>query len=260
MIKWGLFMIKHLVILLAAFILISIPVLANTLTDIEVTNGIENKVVQEYQEDITGNGKKDQIVIKGVPYDETSLFLKEITLQVKTDENQSFSIPLEGGYDPTADFIDLNHDGVKDVFISIPTGGSGGIYNYYLYTFKNNREINLTVPKPLVIQGHFLDNYKATISIPVIQGSYTIDLKDRKKEYDRLGLYNNGKLNEPTELMVDPYSYMKPQKFGNKGDGLKAIQSISGAYHADRIGQVESDWYYKDGQWNLMGASFIPVK
>ncbi|MET3698978.1 hypothetical protein SAMN05877753_110212 [Bacillus oleivorans] len=251
---------KHLVILGFAFFLLSLPVLANTITDMNRANGVENKIVKEYQEDITGNGKKDKIVIKGVPYDETSLYLKEITLQVETDQSQTFSVQLEGGYDPFADFQDMNHDGVMDVFTSVATGGSGGIYNYYLYSFKDNQQFNLTVPKPLMIQAQFLDNYKATVTIPETKQSYTIDLKERKKEYDRLGLYINGKLNEPTELMVDPYSFMKPQEFGDKGYGLKAIQAISGAYHADRIGQVESDWYYKDGKWNLMSASFIPSK
>ena len=247
-------------IVILAFFLISLPVLAETLSDMEGTNGIESKMVQTYEEDVTGNRQKDQIILKGVPYDETSLYLKEITLQVQTDQNQSFSIPLEGGYEPFAEFKDMNHDGVKDVFVSVSAGGSGGIYNYYLYSFKDSHEVNLTVPKPLVIQGQFTDGYKATVSIPVTKESYTIDLKNRKKEYDRLGLYINGKLNEPTELMIDPYSYMKPKEYGEKGYGLKAIQAISGAYHADRIGQVESDWSYKDGKWNLMGAALIPSK
>ncbi|GAA0314956.1 hypothetical protein GCM10008967_01830 [Bacillus carboniphilus] len=251
---------KQLLLAFFAFFVLTLPALANVLTEIEETNNETNKVVQEYKEDVTGDGKQDTIVLEGVPYDKDSPYLKEIFLIVETDANKKFKVTLEGGYEPEAEFQDLNHDGVKDVFISVATGGSGGIYNYYLYSFKDNKQVDVGVPEPLTIQGEFQDDYKAIVSIPETQESYTVDLSGRKDEYDRLGLYVDGKLNEPTELMVDPYSFMKPENFGNVGYGLKAIQAISGAYHADGIGRVESKWYYKDNKWTLVDARFIPFE
>ena len=42
--------------------------------------------------------------------------------------------------------VDLDHDGVEDLLISIPSGGSGGITNYSLYTFKDFQLKELALP------------------------------------------------------------------------------------------------------------------
>ena len=59
--------------------------------------------------------------------------------------------------------------------------------------------------------------------------------------------------------MVDPYSTLKPIIIKEKEDpyGLKAIQQVSGAYHADGIAFVESTWYYENGKWNLIHTKVV---
>ena len=153
----------------------------------------------------------------------------------------------------------MNHDGIDDLLISIPTGGSGGISNYFLYTFKDFKLTKIAVPEPLFITSQFLNDYKATMTIDQTGETFTFDLQSRKKDYNRLGLYTKGILNEPRELMVDPYSTLKPILLKEKGDtyGLKGIQQVSGAYHADGIAFVESTWYYEKGKWNLLKAKVM---
>ena len=64
------------------------------------------------------------------------------------------------GYEPSLKLVDLNHDGLDDLLISIPTGGSGGLSNFYLYTFKDAKLTDLGIPEPLNITSQFLNNYK----------------------------------------------------------------------------------------------------
>jgi hypothetical protein len=208
----------------------------------------QNEIVQE-RVDVTGDGKEDSITITGVPFEEGSLFLKEISMKIKTSEGESFHNELEGGYEPTLAFKDFNHDGVKDVLVRVETGGSGGLSNYDLYSFKNSKQVDLGIPEPLTIISQFEEGYKATIQIEETGKLYTFDLFDRKEKYDRLGLYHNGKLNEPMELMVLPYSTLKPVILHEKQVGFKGVQRINGVGNVDTIGFVESSWIFEDGEW-----------
>lgn len=130
--------------------------------------------------------------------------------------------------------------------------------NFYLYTLKDFKLIDLSVPDPLVINSQFENGYKATISIQNTKQSYTFDLRDRSEEYERLGLYVNGKLSEPTELMVNPYSTLKIIPIEGK-KGLLGVQRISGAFNADTIAFVESFWLYEDGKWILKDTKVMKM-
>lgn len=207
--------------------------------------------------DVSGDGKPDTIEIKGLRYEDGSAYLKEIHLEITATNGQTYKAELDSGFDPKLEFIDLNHDGLADMFISIPTGGSGGISNYFLYTLKDFQLKDIGVPDPLMMTSEFQDRYKATMTIDHTGESFTFDLTSRKKDYDRLGLYQKGKLNEPRELMVDPYSTLKPVIVKDESYGLKGVQQISGAYHADGIAFVESTWYYENKKWNLMDTKVI---
>ena len=214
-------------------------------------------VIVKDEVDVSGDGKEDTVEIKGIPYEEGTSYLKEIFLEINASDGKTYKTELNSGFEPKIDFNDLNHDGIADMFISIPTGGSGGISHYFLYTLKDFQLTDITVPDPLVISSEFQNGYKASITIDNTGKSYTFDLKSRKKDYDRLGIYQNGKLNEPLELMVDPYSTLKPVIVKNESYGLKGVQQISGAYHADGIAFVESTWYYENEKWNLVDTKVM---
>jgi hypothetical protein len=223
------------IVLIALFFL-------NTFTAVYAFEKNEDKklVLTEEKEDISGDGKDDTISLKGIPYEEGAAFLKEIELQITGSNGKTYTVELDPGYEPAVTFVDLDHDGVEDLLISIPSGGSGGITNYSLYTFKDFQLREIPAPDPLTITSQFLDYYQASITIENTSQSFDFDLKNRKKDYERLGIYHKGKLNEPRELMVDPYSTLKPIIVKNNSYGLKAIQQVSGAYHADGIAFIES--------------------
>ncbi|MEH7524481.1 hypothetical protein V7149_14575 [Bacillus sp. JJ1503] len=239
---------KELVFALAAFFFLSLSVMTGTYAG---ENKMKMITVSKEKAELTGDGKKDTIIIKGLPYDEDTEFLKEIYLKITTSNGKTLTAEFDGGFNPRATYVDLNHDCLKDIFVTIDTGGSGGITNHYLFTAKNSALTDLTVPEPLVVNSQFLDGYKASLAIQETGESYTFDLSNRAEDYEKTGLYQNGKLSEPTELMIDSFSTLKPVKVDSIQYGLKGIQAVSGAYHADRIAIIESLWLYKDGKWFL---------
>ncbi|ESU33561.1 hypothetical protein G3A_05000 [Bacillus sp. 17376] len=242
---------KELLITFSAFFFMSLT----ALTGVYAGESQEKTVtISEEKVDVTGDGKKDLIYVKGVPYEEGAQFLKKIFLKIRASNGENYKIDLEAGYDPTNIYKDLNHDSVKDIFISVPTGGSGGLSNFYLYSLKDFQVTNLTVPEPLAASSQFEDGYKASIKLQETGQSYTFDLSDRKEEYESLGLYQDGKLNEPTELMVLPFGILKPIKVKDDFYGLKGIQRINGAYNADGIANIESTWLYEKGKWRVINA------
>ena len=214
---------------------------------------VNEMTINVYKKDVTGDGKKDTITLKAIPFSPDALFLKQIWAEIKTSKGSDIRIDYEGGYEPKIQFVDLNHDGIKDMLYSSATGGSGGLYNMALHTLADNKLVDIGLPEPLTIQAQFEDQYKASITFVDTNQSYTVDLSDRKEDYERLGIYTDGHLNEPMELMVLPYAFFETAKiFGKQGKGLKGYQQISGAYKADGIGTVTSYWYYEDEKWNLI--------
>nr|WP_041965276.1 hypothetical protein [Mesobacillus selenatarsenatis] len=248
---------KELLITFSAFFFMSLT----ALTGVYAGESNEKTVtISEEKVDVTGDGKKDLIYVKGVPYEEGAQFFKKIFLKVRASNGEIYKIELDSGYDPATIYKDLNHDSIKDIFISVPTGGSGGLSNFYLYSLKDFQVTNLTVPEPLAVNSQFEDGYKASINIQETGQSYSFDLSDRKDEYERLGLYQDGKLNEPTELMVLPFGTLKPIKVKDNLYGLKGIQRINGAYNADGIANIESTWIYEKGKWHLINAEVKSLK
>ncbi|MGM0839471.1 MAG: hypothetical protein ACQEWE_02010 [Bacillota bacterium] len=245
---------KELLFAFGAFFVMSLHAIAGNFSSEPLEKHPVNEMtVNVYKKDVTGDGKKDTITLKAVPFSPDALFLKQIWADIKTSEGSEIRIDYEGGYEPKIQFVDLNHDGIKDMLYSSATGGSGGLYNVALHTLADNKLVDIGLPEPLTIQAQFEDDYQASISFVDTNQSYTVDLRDRKEDYDRLGIYTDGTLNEPMELMVLPYAFFEPTKIiGKPGKGLKGYQQISGAYKADGIGTATSYWYYENDQWNLI--------
>ncbi|RIW38368.1 hypothetical protein D3H55_02180 [Bacillus salacetis] len=240
---------KELLFAFAAFFFMSLHAIAGNFAEEHDRPNI--MAIVTYEEDVTGDNKKDKITLWGKPFEPGALFYKEIWAEI-TSEKKEFRIDYEGGYEPQIEFADLNHDGVKDLLESSATGGSGGLYNYSLYTLADYEKKDIGMPPALSMDAHFENDYKGLITFNDTNESFTVDLSGRKEDYDRLGIYQDGKLNEPMEMMVIPYAMFEPVNIrGEKGKGLKGVQRISGAYQADAVGNVYSYWYYENGQWDL---------
>lgn len=242
-------------ILLVWSILSSQPAFASEVDpDKEATIKIET-----HEEDVTGDEQKEKIELKGILFSQESDYFKDIWVNIASPANKEWKIAYEGGYDPKLQFIDFNHDKVKDILYQSATGGSGGLYHYHLHTLKNEKVKNIPLPESNYTKGKFKDNFTVEITIYPSEKPIVMDVKDRVSDYIRLGIYDsNGKLVEPASVMVDPIAFFEPFFIAKKkGYGLKSYQQVSGAYHADQLGTVETLWYFEKGKWINLKTTWV---
>ncbi|MEW9699349.1 hypothetical protein [Paenibacillus sp. SI8] len=215
-------------------------------------NASQGQLLQTREIDVTGDGKPDNVALFGTKQDNASPYFTKLFIVVSGPSQTQVVIPLEGGYNPQLGFCDVNGDRVPEIYVSAETGGSGGLSYYYLYTLKNNVPTAIPLPDPLHVQATFKNNYVVKLKIGETGKSYKIDIKDKKADYDRFGVYKNGRLIKPIIVDVNPYGLLQP--IDTNGDGvceLKGIQRITGIANADTIGYVTSLWKWENGKWVL---------
>ncbi|TZE82426.1 hypothetical protein [Calorimonas adulescens] len=258
--------VLFLLLFLLLFIL-TMPPIAGTMAESNVsqTNTGKTTVIATSSEDVTGDGVKDGIILIGTrAYGDNLVFFTNINVRIiDSANNRVIDAGISGlaGYDPKLFIGDFTGDKIKDIMISAPTGGSGGIID--------NRIVSVSggIPKVifeekdnsgLAITGKFVDGFKADIKVEQLGMEFTIDLQAFKDMYIEGGTYSkDGKLLIDVEPWIDPFSTLDPVDYD--GDGtycLHGYQSISGVAHVNRISNVESIWKYSDGRWVIENAEY----
>lgn len=255
-VQGGMRMKKEILFLISVFFFMSMTAISGVYA-VEENNKIET--ILEKKADITGDGVIDSVSVKGMTFSEPDSPFSSIYLEIEDSNKKKQKVKIDGGFNPQLIIHDLNNDGKKDMLISVGTDGESGISDYYLYTFENSKVIALSIPEPLVIQSEFLDRYRAKINIENNHKTHKFNLKSRAENYEQTGIYHNGALNEPTELIIESYAKLEPIKVKGGKMGLKGTQTISGAYSEDEIGRIDSTWFYKNGQWKLLGTKVLEI-
>lgn len=218
-------------------------------------------LISNYEDDLTGDGQKETIKLKGVLFSEEGNYYRDVWTEITSKHSEQWRIQFEGGYEPEIQFFDLNHDNINDLFYRSATGGSGGLYSHHLYTLKNNTIKEIPLPQQSYIKGNFKDDFQINIQISIKNNSRPIilNVENRAKEYMRLGLYNKqGKLMKPITVMIPPIAFYEPILISKStGYGLKSYQQISGAYHADQLGTIETLWYLENNQWVILQTNWV---
>ncbi|WP_164668309.1 hypothetical protein [Virgibacillus doumboii] len=243
-----------------ALLILFIPI---TITAAEEKNNAPSpQQISKNTDDVTGDSQKETIVLKGILFSRDTDYFMDTWATVTSTNDRKWKIPYEGGYDPKLQFIDLNHDNVKDIFYQSATGGSGGLYYYKLHTLKNKQLKEIKLAEQYYVKAEFKDNYKVEVQLSPEKEPNIVDVEDQASEYIQLGIYNKqGKLLKKTSAMIDPIAYYEPVLISErKGYGLKSYQQISGAYHADQLGTVETLWYYEKDKWIILKTKWVPSK
>ncbi|WP_156288563.1 hypothetical protein [Oceanobacillus salinisoli] len=237
---------------------------AITLTSSVPVTGISKEqeavIIDTYQADVTGDGILDDINLKGIPFAKDADYFHNIWAEIKSksQDDGRWKINYGDGYEPTIQFVDVNHDKVQDMLFQSPTGGGGGLYHYDLHTIADNELAEIPLPKLKYVSGEFTNQFIAEIRISPNEKPIEMDISNRAEEYISLEIYNKeGKLSKSRSLMIDPIAFYEPVKLTDrKGYGLRSFKQVSGAYHADKLGTIESIWYYTDGEWIVLQSEW----
>lgn len=224
-------------------------------SSVEAKSNHSNEIFKKA--DVTGDGVKDEVVLKKVKLNHKKNIEHHFIITAKLSNGKTHSVKVMDGQNPKLSLVDLDHNGVKDVFIQSYLGGSNN--EYRLFSFKDFIFEELKIPEMPTIQGQFVNDYRAMIGIQETKMDYTFKLKTRKQKYDTLGIYHNGIVNEPTELVIEPYGGFNPVKYTEGEFGLKGIQRISGIDKTDPIALVESYFSLLDGKWTMKKVMVVEV-
>lgn len=220
--------------------------------------GQQDQLIQAREIDVTGDGKPDNVSLIGTKRDNTSPYYDKLFIVVTGQAQAQVVIPLQGGYNPQMQFCDFIGDKLPQIYAAAETGGSGGLSTYYIYSLKNNVPTAIPLPAPLHVRATFKKNYVVQMKIVETGKSFKIDIKDRKDDYDKFGVYKNGKVVKPIIVNVDAYSLLKP--IDKDRDGiceLMGVHRITGIANADTIGYATSVWKWKKGKWTLKESAIV---
>jgi len=216
------------------------------------------RILDNAEADVTGDGYIDTIYLTGHQRQIGSLYTDDLSITVENGADHSLTrYPLNklGGYRMHLFAGDFSGDKVADVYVEVESGGSGG------WSYHNIISLNANDPKEIFgeqnnqsksITGKFIDGLKAEITNTVNGKTIAIDVRERLKDYLRLGIYGeDGIVKKETSIMIAPFSKLEPIDYDRDGIfELKGIQRISGAYRADGIADVETVLKYNGTAWN----------
>lgn len=197
--------------------------------------------------DVNGDMIPDIVYVTGYRESNDSI-IQNMTLGILDGATGvSVNIPLKEnmGYDPILFLADFTGDKINDILITIPTGGSGGTTNNYIYSFVNNEPRMLfdseAFNEMYQYDVSYKDNYKVEVFSKRNNKIYLIDLSLRENDYLNEIYDANGKLKTPISGWVDPISGLYPIDFvfDNQYD-LIAYQQVAGKYHADSLGIIQN--------------------
>jgi len=209
--------------------------------------------------DVNGDDVPDQVYLTGIKTPD-SPFVQRITLVIQDGKTgMSKSIPLRSdvGYNPTLFLGDFTGDGVKDIMISIASGGSGGTMYYYIYSdLGNNTKLLFDYEvfnQAYQYEVNYMDFYKVQVKSLKNNTNYIIDISNRGRDYLNEIYNQNGKLKSPIQGWVNPISGLYPIDFDTNGVyELLAYQRIAGRFNADSLGYVLTTLKWEQNQFVLM--------
>lgn len=219
----------------------------------------EKQMISKYEVDVTGDGTKDNVIVKGKLMEKTAQFYEELVVEIYTedeeDANDVYTIELESGYRPTITFNDITGDKIADMYISVPITDSGDITQQHLYTMAASKLTDLAIPQPLTVNSQLNNDLTASISVADNKKTYKLDLSHRKQIYEQAGLYHNGKLNAPTELIIDPHGSHQIIPIDHEQYGLLSIYNVSDVTEDGIVAQLVTTWEWTKGEWVLSNCS-----
>lgn len=242
------------------FIIISFILFLSLQTLVEANATPEETIIKTYKEDVTGDSHKETILLYGTPLSNNSDYYKDIWATITFPDETKTTIPYKGGYQPKLEFADMNQNKANDIIFSTTIHQQNETLNYQLHTIKQNKPSEITLPTQKHIEGFYQDQFVVELQISPTDDPEVIDIKNRANEYIDSGIYNEkGKLMQTTAVQPQQFIDYEPIFLSSsKGYGLKSFQQINGINKSDKLGEIETLWYYEEDKWIILHSKWNP--
>jgi uncharacterized membrane protein len=214
--------------------------------------------------DVTGDGLADAIFLIGAKDTADAIYSREILLVIQDPSTSHLATfppgPVAEGYEGGLVLGDFDCDGVADVLTALPTGGSGGMTNYCVLSFKSRfpvvvfeqEELSRGVPFSV----NFQDGFAVSVFNAELLSTTRLSVRSSREEYLEAGVYGEaGELLRKTMGMANPYSLLHARDIdGDDCLELIGFQRIWGLYQADTLGYARSVWDWSGDEWELAEA------
>ena len=262
------FTLIFLVSILFSFAFINNYSLASENTTIETIEDLKKyNIISEYNEDVTGDNINDKILLLAINIENTDDIKSSVKICVIDGATSKYVIKCPGyfdsGYNPKISFGDINKDGIKEILISINSGGSCSFSFQNILSFKNlvpsevidskkfNRGLNYIVT--------LKDNYYYEVKNLELNKLYGLKLKNPSKypnAYDAKGTI--------TSSVIGSYipGYYKAELVDVDKDGIVELvtyQKIIGFSNDNTIAIAEGFFKYENGSLQLKDLKIISV-
>lgn len=228
----------------------------------------DNYIIDQKIADVTGDHREDKIFLIGHKINKEARYTDHLTLLVEDGTSKKLiTAELEnlGGYQGKLFVGDFSGDGIADVMVSVPTGGSGGMVDHRILTFENGQSsiiFNQENNRGIQFDGKFIKDFKAQLTNEEYGIHTTIDLQMKKDLYITSKIYDeDGNVLKEVKPISYPLASLEPVDLDRNGVyELRGIQRVIGAYGADGIGHVYSGWKYENNKWvvqNIEITSFV---
>src|SRR5699024_7534292 len=109
----------------------------------------------QYKEDLTGNGLKETIELKGIRLSGENSFYRDIWAEITSKHDKTWTIPYLGGYDPKLQFITLPNQQQKGMFYHSKQSDKPHDKSSFLHTIVNGKLIEKELPDNYYMSGSF---------------------------------------------------------------------------------------------------------
>ncbi len=222
--------------------------------------------------DVTGDGICDVVFLIGEKYAPDSYYLKEhwiVLIDGASLVEATLSLGADsGGYEGELILGKVSTAKALDILVGLPTGGSGGITNYYLISCAKGKPTILAGRDVLTEGLHFqvtlMDDFIVRVKNDELDETYLLDLKKLPSSKDELAevyedIYSpSGKLLEPQEGFVDPSGMVELRDID--GDGMSELvgyHSIWVVFHANSIGIAQPSWKWIENELKLIAFDVL---
>lgn len=224
------------------------------------------QIISQVIGDVDGDGKSEQVMLMGNRVVEGSSYMGELYVISKdpvTGKVKAFIRPKDlGGYNAYLSLTDVTGNGLQNVLITAPTGGTAGVVDYRILDFsgKNPGEIfTQENNRGVTMVGSFLPNFKAKLFFSNINKEVIVDLRGEKEQYEHLSVYNkDGSLKASgVEPFIQNLGSLVTLDLNDDGtDDVITTQKVFGATNAHSLGYVRALWEYRAGTWQQKKINF----